>query len=183
MASIKRKISQSSMLSFVSKTKRKSNEGNNKDETMNTTIDTKNKENSKQENNEKQPQELKSGTGLKSDISSPDQEARAKDSKEGAVSEKFTTESEDTGSKTTWEANKSKIKPLHITDYEDLLVKTFGNLVESHSFHHHFVCSNRGCSLLSAEETQRQSNQRNKSQHNWILQPQTAFDSKQIVGG
>ena len=114
---MKRKISQSSMLSFVSETKRKSNEGNNKDETMNTTIDTKDKENSKQENNEKQPQELKPGTSLKLDISSPDQEAKAgaKESKEGAVSEKFTTESEDTERKTTWEANKSKIKPLHIT--------------------------------------------------------------------
>ena len=169
------------MLSFVSKTKRKSSEGNKKNnETMNITIDTKDKENSKQQNNKKQPQELKSGTSLKSDINSPDQEAKvgAKDSKEGAVSEKFTTESEDTERKTTWEVNKSKIKPLHITDYDDLLVKTFGNLAESQSFHHHFVCSNRGCPSLSAEETQRQLNQRIKFQHNWILQPHTAFDSK-----
>ena len=135
---------------------------------MNTTIDTKDKKNSKQENNGKQPQELKSGTSLKSDISSPDQEAKvgAKDSKEGTVLEKFTTESEDTERKKTWEMNKSKMKPLHITYYEDLLVKTFGNLVDSHSFHHHFVCSKRDFSSLSPEETQRQSNQRSKFQHN-----------------
>ena len=94
-----------------------SNEGDDKDETMNTTTDRKDKKNSKQENNGKQPQELKSGTSLKSDISSPDQEAKpgAKDSKDGAVMEKFTTESEDTERKATWETNKSNIEILRMT--------------------------------------------------------------------